>query len=248
MFRKTSNLCNRWHNLLSILVLGVHAGTTAAEPIATQGNWYIAGSFGTLFESNGDTRIPSIFSKPPLTSSPVYDNGQQATLAIGLGVGDNIRVEAEYAYRDLPMTRIKNAIGAGTVTQVNNSSTELESLFINVLYDFQPLDKWHPYAGIGGGYLQVENTIRPNPKIPVGPDQFFTRKTLDYDTPGLQGTIGISYQLTNRLQLGMDYRALMTRAQKTTGDTNLGEDFYKTRQEITTQSLNLAIRYQLPGW
>ena len=134
------------------------------------------------------------------------------------------------------MNKINDAIGVGIVTNLKNSHTELFSLFVNGYYDFSLCQHWIPYLGVGAGYINVRNSIKPTPPIPVSQNLFFTKKTLNYNTFGYQGILGMEYQLTNNIILSLRYKYFSTFEMKTTGQTNLGADGYKTKQKVTSNT------------
>jgi opacity protein-like surface antigen len=206
-------------------------------------NWYVGGNLGTHFSSNGDTYIPSIFSKPPLKSEPMYRSGISTNLNLGYTFLRSFRIEGEIGYQNLPMYKINDAIGAGTVIYAKNSNTNLFSTFINAYYNFNGFNRLIPYIGLGSGYVNVQNIIKPNPPIPVSPNVFFQKKILTYDTWGYQGILGAMYQLKQNICLGLNYRYFATFKQEKTGHTNIGPDGYKTKQEITTNIVSIAIQY-----
>lgn len=219
---------------------------TTKRSSAPQSTWYIQTDLGTQFAFKADTEIPSIFSKPPLRSQPIYRAGPQLGLHIGYLFNKPFRLETELSYRHLPMSQIQNAIGEGSVTALKQSYTDVYSIFLNGLYDFHLSDApIFPYMGLGAGYVYVKNQIRPDPSIPVGGGIFFTQKKLFQHTWGYQGIIGIAYSLSPSFRLGLDYRYLETRAQWTRGETNLGKDGYLTKQKLTDSMLACNLTYFL---
>ena len=208
-------------------------------------HWYIAGFLGKSNNVSGDTKIPSIVSRPPLTSEPVYQTGNTFEFAFGNQVISNFRIEGMMSYQDLPMNKINNAIGQGTVTYVNDSYTRLFSFFANAYYDFNSDPAWivHPYIGLGGGYVNIKNMIRPASPIPVAPGIFFTKKELNYATFGYQGIFGITYPLSKNFLLDLNYKYFATLKKETTGFTNLGSDQYQTSQKISDNMISLGVRY-----
>lgn len=211
---------------------------------AQKSNWYFQTSLGTHMDFSANTQIPSIFSKPPLESQPVYAKGSALDFHLGYVFSKPFRIEAEMAYKHLPMRKIQNAIGYGTVTDLNESYTDVFSLFLNGLYDFHFCDSpIFPYVGLGAGYVYIQNQIRPDPIIPVGGGIFFTQKKLTQSTLGYQGMIGLAYSFSKSLRLGLDYRYLQTQARWTRGQTNLGKDSYLTKQKITDSMLALNLMY-----
>ena len=63
-----------------ILFINVEAYANTLAP------WYIGGFLGTQLNANGNTKIPSIASKPPLTSEPVYDKGYNLVLTLDITI------------------------------------------------------------------------------------------------------------------------------------------------------------------
>jgi opacity protein-like surface antigen len=207
------------------------------------GYWYTGMFLGTQLSANGNTTIPSINSKPPLTSEPVYNTGYIINLNAGYKFHKLSRIEAELAYRNLPMEKIKNAIGEGTETNVENSNTELFSFFVNGYYDLSINQRWMVYFGAGVGYVQVKNTIHPSPPIQVSESTFFTLKELDYNTSGYQGITGIAYKLTRNINLHFAYKYFSTFEATKTARTNLGPDSYETKQKVITNTISFGVSF-----
>lgn len=230
--------------LLTVFLLAAFLNAKAyANTITPAENWYIGGFLGSQFQTNGDTEIPSIASKPPLTSEPVYGEGYALNLNVGYKFLKSFRIEGELAYQNLPIKKINNAVGVGIVTNVKNSDTQLSSLFFNSYYDLKLYQHWISYLGVGIGYVDVRNTIKPTPPVPVSQNLFFTRKNVNYDTFGYQGILGVGYQLTHNVILNLNYRYFSTFETKATGQTNLGPESYKTKQKITTNAILFGVRY-----
>lgn len=232
--------------LLSIfLVARILNVETYANAITTNPSyyWYIGSFLGMQFTANGNTKIPSIFSKPPLTSKPVYHCESTVGLNVGYKFYKSFRVEGEFAYQDFPMNKIIDAVGPDTVTNVKNSATELFSFFINNYYDLKLDQHWISYLGAGLGYVVVQNIIRPIPPIPVSAGLFFTKKELNYDTFGYQAVLGLAYQLSHNLIFNLNYKYFSTFKINATGRTNLGPDDHKTKQRVTSNAVSFGISY-----
>jgi opacity protein-like surface antigen len=223
-------------------VNNLHENNTAIA-ITSDRHWYVGGFLGTQLKTDGNTKIPSINAKPPLTSEPIYHKGYNLSFNVGYKFYKSFRVESEFAYQFLPMKKINNAIGFGTVTNVSDSYTKLSALFINSYYDFRLFQHWIPYVGVGIGYVAVRNTIKPSPPIPVSPDLFFTKKNINYNAVGYQGMLGLFYQLRDNVILGLKYKYFSTLEMKATGQTNLGPDGYKTKQKISNNTILFGVNY-----
>lgn len=220
--------------------VAVYANTITPDPT---GHWYVGGFLGAQLAANGNTEIPSIASKPSLTSEPVYDKGLVLSVNVGYKFRESFRIEGEFVRQDLPINKINNAIGFGTVTNVSNSHTELFSLFVNSYHDFRLSQHWMPYLGVGIGYVAVRNTIKPTSPISVAQNIFFTEKELNYYTFGYQGILGVDYQLADNFILSLNYKYFSTFEKQVAGQTNLGMDGYQTKQKITTNTVLFGVKY-----
>lgn len=228
--------------IILILNIDIYANTITSE----QANrWYMGGYLGTQFSASGKTKIPSINSNPPLTSYPAYHSKGSFGVSIGRKLNKLFHIEGEFGYQVLPVYKIGNAIGLNTVTNVKNSYTEQFSFFINGYYNLLKFDQqsWIPYLGVGLGYIRAKNTIKPTPPIPVSEGLFFTKKHLDYNSFGYQGTLGLAYHLTHNIVLNLNYRYSSTFDTKAVGRTNLGPDRYKTKQRIAINTILFGINY-----
>ncbi len=235
-----SNLLKGFCLLALVLNTQVYANVQANLPAR---HWYLSSFLGTQFNATGKTKIPSIdASRPPLTSQPVYDKGYALNLSVGYEFHHAFRLESEFKYQNLPMKKIIDAIGPNTVTNVKNSNTQLFSVFLNSYYDFHLSQHWMTYLGAGVGYVKINNTIKPNPAIPVQ-NLFFTRKELNYNSFGYQGIIGIAYKLKHHFLIALAYNYFSTISKKTRGKTNLGPDGVITKQRVATNNIFVGVSY-----
>jgi opacity protein-like surface antigen len=226
--------------LLFILIILFSVNTS----LAARRSWYVGGYLGTHFDSNGDTHIPAIGSSPPLKSEPVYQNGFVSQLNLGVR-DENVRLEGEFSFQNLPMNRINDAIGRGRTIAVSQSYTNLFSFFFNGYYDFNFYTCWkiYPYVGLGTGYVKVRNMIRPSSPIIDVSGLLLTKKEVNYDTWGYQGILGIIYTFTENIHLDFNYKYFATIRNETRGLTNVRLDRYHTKQKITDHMILFGIKY-----
>src|SRR3990167_9702874 len=138
--------------LIIHLLIPAFVINTKTFAATTSQHWYTGGFLGTSLKASGKTKIPSIDSKPPLTSEAVCGSGYMFGLNLGYKFAAPFRIETELAYQNLPIKKIDDAIGPGTVVETKNSATTITSLFINGYYDLRLFPKFTPYLGLGLGY------------------------------------------------------------------------------------------------
>ncbi len=170
-----------------------------AQPIT---GLYIAGGIG--YNLLGDTtgtvdKLPGRSSPPLAPSEPVtinFKGGFGGVGSVGYGVGNGVRLEAEFSYRSnaqsgskgIAATQTANSTTITPTTTSNGTETKY-GVMANVLYDIPVGVRWVvPYVGGGFGY-QLANWSKINVST-AGVDYGNQQTTV---TPS--GTIGqIAYQ------------------------------------------------------
>jgi opacity protein-like surface antigen len=127
--------------------------------------------------------------------SSQWTSGWGALLAAGYRGPYGLRSEIEFSQRASRLRSFDNTI-RWTGTQWD------DSLMVNVLYDFRFGWPVVPYigAGIGGTNISWGDNFRnPNPQFP---------SIYDHETShlGWQGIVGASYDVTQKMELALDFR------------------------------------------
>ena len=155
------------------------AATVLAAPVAAKAEaisgLYIGAGAGANFLMDqsidnvrvaaglAQTRLGAVYSggSPSLKT----DTGFVVSGAVGYGLGNGLRVEGEYSYRQNKFTSFArpNAAAAGFATA--GGDEQKHTAMVNVLYDFDPNVLGlgfvpfpiTPYVGVGAGYSWVQN-------------------------------------------------------------------------------------------
>ena len=119
-----------------------------------------------------------------------FDDGLAGVGAVGYGFGNGLRAEIELGYRDSDVDSVNGLAGSGDVSAL--------SAMGNVIYDFETGSRFTPYLGFGVGGAQVDVD---------GAAPFGGGNINDDDTVfAYQGIAGVSYDITERFKLTLDYR------------------------------------------
>jgi len=149
-----------------------------------------------------------------------YKNGYAAAVRLGKRFDQNWRIELEAGYAKNKADKISDLVtGAGPFQADGN--VKAVSLMVNMLYDFSPRGRWHPYVGGGLGATQVSLNNVGQSGYPAIIDD--SHKGASY-----QAIAGIEMDLTNTAALYASYHFIGTqlpRYQATNG--NAFSAYYK---------------------
>ncbi|MDZ4870116.1 MAG: outer membrane beta-barrel protein [Alphaproteobacteria bacterium] len=206
-------------------LLGGTVALACALP-ASAGNfngWYIGLEGGGNWNSDNDASFATV---PPLFA-PVdveFDTGWAALATMGYAFENSgWRVEGEFGYRHNDV----DAIGG---TSVNGELTSM-SLMANVLYDFKLMDRLTLSVGAGAG---AEHSTFDDGVIDQDEDYNFA----------YQGIAGLSYAVTPRMDLTLNYRYMRTDESSYHG-AHLAHTDYYALDEGEKQTLTIGLRYDL---
>jgi outer membrane protein OmpA-like peptidoglycan-associated protein len=193
---------------------------------ASAGNfngWYIGLEGGGNWNSDNDAGFATV---PPLFA-PVdieFDTGWAALATIGYAFPDSgWRVEGEYGYRHNDVDAIGGLPANGELTA--------NTLMANVLYDFKLMDRLTLSVGAGAG---AEHSTFDDGVIDQDEDYNFA----------YQGIAGLSYAMTPRMDLTLNYRYLRTDESSYHG-AHLAHTDYYALDEGEKQTLTIGLRYDL---
>jgi outer membrane protein OmpA-like peptidoglycan-associated protein len=208
------------------LLLGSGVALLCAMP-ANAGHfhgWYIGLEGGANWVSDNDAAFGT-FQPPPGPVSIDFDTGWTVLATAGYGFQSNWRVEAELGYRS---NDIDAVTGATTRTGGELTAT---TLMANVLYDWPLSDRWTVSVGAGAGAAHNQ----------------FDDGVIDQDGDynfAYQGIAGISYALSPRMDLTLNYRFTKTDDADFHGPHLAHTDFYDT-DGFENQALTIGLRYDL---
>lgn len=196
-------------------------GPAAAGPA---NGWYMGLEGG----GNWATENDATFSTSLPTSGPArieFDTGWAGIATVGYALRGNWRIEAEGGYRHNDIDTIN-----GTA---NSAGGELNttSLMGNVLYDIPLTERMTVSLGAGAGAIHSE----------------FDDGVIDQDEDisfAYQGIAGLSYAISPRTDLTMNYRYLRSDALEFQG-RHLGHtDFYDT-DDVQNHTVTIGLRFDL---
>ena len=138
----------------------------------------------------------------PFSPSMEFDLSAGVSLALGRKITRNFRSEIQYSYMDIQMDAVSTTAGS---LQVENGSS-LQTLMLNVYYDFPFTVRFKPYLGVGAGvaFHWSEFSTESNPNI-----QFNIERSWD-ETAALQFMAGVGYDLNRQVSLSAGVRYLVT--------------------------------------
>lgn len=153
------------------------------------------------------------------------DMGWAGIGSFGYAFGNGIRLELEGGYRPNDVDALSGvANGTGDVEAI--------TVMVNALYDFHNDTKFTPYIGAGVGWLNASfDGVQP-----VG------GAILDDsdDVLAYQGIVGIGYDLSEQVQMFVDYRYLGSQDPSFRTTANVGVD-----SEYTTHTILVGLRISL---
>lgn len=174
------------------------------------------------------------------TFSDKGDGGFGAGLAIGHDFdktkGVPVRMEIEYMMRsqiEHKWTGDQGIFVVGPVNWVVKNKTAVDTLLVNVYYDFMKESALSPYlsAGVGGAF--VESKVSYVDDIGTTPVSAKNGKT----NPAWALGFGCSYDLDNHWKMDLGYRYLDA------GESKVTQGTLKVTADVVIQEMVLGIRY-----
>lgn len=203
------------------ILLGASAllAVCATAHASQRNGWYIGLEAGANWIDDVDAvatlTVPA--TPPPFVGLQTFefDTGWAILGAGGYAFANNWRLEAELGYR------------VNERTGINRNMSEW-SLMLNALYDINLTPKLDLSLGAGAGY------DRPTLQVTVGED---TKGAFAY-----QGIVGLSYALSGRTDLTLNYRYL--RVSATDFIYSIGPDSLEMDlEDISKHTVTLGLRY-----
>lgn len=137
----------------------------------------------------------SDISGPAISTEADFDKGAVYVPAIGYRYGNGLRTEFEGAYR-------KNSVDDLSGVLNGTGRVKAKSLMANLIYDFNLNSRFMPYIGAGAGMARVDfDGVRPVGGVRIDDED---------DVFAYQGIAGVSYWLSDALELALEYRYFAT--------------------------------------
>ena len=136
----------------------------------------------------------------------VYKRGYAAAVRVGQRFDRNWRIELEGAYTANKADSITDEVPSNPAYGIKfpaSGNLTAVSLMVNMLYDFSPRGRWHPYVGGGLGATQVSLNNVGQSGYPAIIDD--SHKGASY-----QAIAGIEMDLTNTAALYASYHFIGT--------------------------------------
>jgi outer membrane protein OmpA-like peptidoglycan-associated protein len=178
---------NAYFKIAATLIATLFAVQVQAQDATNARHVYVGAGVGLV-------NTPSTTVTDTTSRSVKFDNGNMGSVFVGYDYGSKWRAEVELSRR---------AAGLSTVSGTAASGEALaSSLMLNGMYDFSSASAFTPYLGLGLGYSQVKMK-RATP--------FGASSINDSDNAlALQGIAGVSYAMSQTLDLFADYRYFQT--------------------------------------
>lgn len=188
--------------------------------LADNGSFYVGGAFGANLPRDSEIDDDIIDDDVDL------DAGFVGLGSVGYDFNSGFRAEVELGYR-------ANDVDGITGTSGGSGDVDAATLMGNVLFDFNLGGRLKPYLGLGIGAARVDF----DGVGPVGGTE------IDDDDYGLayQGIVGLSYALSDRLTLTVDYRYLEAPQLTYRTDSGLNVDAnYRTHSVLAGLRFNFG--------
>lgn len=218
-----------------LVLLGTVAALSiaaASQSEARNQGWYIGLEGGANWVDDNDGLLGINSGVPFFTETTEFDTGWAVLATVGYAFDNNWRIELEGGYRQNDVDLVSLGIFPGTT-----SGGELNeiSIMANVLYDIPLAEKLSLTFGVGAG---VDRTEFEPPAFWGGDDD-------DWNF-AYQGIAGLSYELTNRLDLTLTYRYLHVDAPEFSvpGGPNPTPEHWQF-DDLEKHTVTVGLRYDL---
>jgi OmpA-OmpF porin, OOP family len=213
-------------------------GTVAAVSIAAASQsearnqgWYVGIEGGANWVDDNDGLLGINSGLPFFSETVTYDTGWAVLATVGYAFDNNWRIELEGGYR-------QNDIDLVSVPAFfSTSGGELNELTVmaNVLYDIPLTDRLDLTFGVGAGVDRAE----------FEPPAFWGGDDDDWNF-AYQGIAGLSYAITDRLDLTLTYRYLHVDEPEFTvpGGPNPTPEHW-AMEDVEKHTVTVGLRYDL---
>ncbi len=153
-------------------------------------------------------------SRNNVTTNAGFARGATGSVAVGYGLGNGVRVEAEAAIRNSTVNKLENTTsifvddGLGNLVETTSAPgpggrIRSTSLMGNVLYDLPTSIGVVPFVGVGVGGARVEARN-------LGVDKQGATTTGSKIVPAYQALAGVNVGVTDNIAVGVTYRYFTT--------------------------------------
>ncbi|MCE9522400.1 MAG: outer membrane beta-barrel protein [Alphaproteobacteria bacterium] len=209
----------------------------ARDSSAKHQGWYVGIEAGAnwiddtefAFDDNFFDDAELAIALPPSSLSPSlnFDTGWAALGTVGYAFDNNWRIEGELGFRQNDADVI---FGGKSVSAFSGELTEYSAM-VNVLYDIPLAEKLSLSvgAGVGADYSQFDDGAG------------FDDNDISF---AYQAIAGLSYELTNRLDLTLTYRYLHVNSPEYSDTVGRFEEAYKL-DDLEKHTVTVGLRYDL---
>ena len=225
--------------LLVVLVAFAASSAFAAPYVALRGNVGNMSTDVNQWQFAPSATQPGVGEFSVIADRTDNDTAAGFQLAVGSTLTENLRAEVEYAYYGSTKVggNFDYHINSYTIPTQYQLKTNIQTLGINVYYDFHNQTKFTPYLGTGIGLSAIyeQGKVKNDITTMTANDYYYS---LNWNL-----TAGVSYQLKERLLLDFGVRyALLGKKEESVyeGSTNYNSSVYREFQSI--QAI-LGLRY-----
>jgi len=196
--------------------------------------WYVGIEGGANWVDDNDGFVGFNSGIPILPDTISFDTGWAVLATVGYAFDQNWRIELEGGYR-------KNDVDVFSIlsTPTTPAGGDLSqiSIMANVLFDVPLTDRLDFTVGVGAGaaYTKFDPTFAFGPGAPGDDDDW---------TFAYQGIAGLSYAITDRLDLTLQYRYQHVNDPSFTVPRGATADNYAF-DDIENHTVSIGLRYDL---
>jgi OmpA-OmpF porin, OOP family len=215
----------------TVAALTIAAASQSTTATAHNNGWYIGVEGGAAWVDDNEGFFGLNSGPAFFPESSSYDTGWAVLATVGYSFESRWRIELEGGYRQNDIDVI-NIAGFGPFT--GGDINEI-SVMANVLYDIPLSDRLDFTVGLGAGADRVE--FEPGPFWGGEDDQWQF---------AYQAIAGLSYALTDRLDLTLQYRYLVVTEPEfaVPGGPNPTADHW-TFEDVEKHTVTIGLRYDL---
>jgi len=218
---------------LKALLLGTVAAVSviamSQQSEARNNGWYIGLEGGANWVDDNNGLVGFSSSAPTTTDTFQFDTGWSVLATVGYAFDNNWRVELEGAYRK---NDIDLFVTSGGFNATGGDLNQL-SIVANVLYDIPLTERLDLTFGVGAGVSRSELDA-PFPGAGDDDDWNFA----------YQGIAGLSYEVTDRLDLTLTYRYQVVNEPEF-GVPHVGHVDNFAFDDIENHTVSVGLRYDL---
>jgi outer membrane protein OmpA-like peptidoglycan-associated protein len=208
---------------VAVIALMAPAAVRADNPL--RAGWYVDGGGIASFQTDAESKVSGV------KDTIQYDTGWGVIGGGGYAWGNGIRTEAEIAYRNSSVDKVKGLNSSESTTGYDKGGHIGNTSFMgNALYDFATGTRYTPYAGVGIGASMVDAYNIKTVNL----------RTLDSDRMefAYQGIVGVAAALDSHWSATADYRYFRTT--DASFKSNVGD---RATTENASHNIVIGVRY-----